>query len=127
MSLTESSPIRQAWQALPVGALRRNRAMGQSGRQKGIASTCPKKSYRRQSGGHCISLSGITLDRMVSFDQQKAGDSSVTIVKPEAVHEYNRHRSGVDTVDQLRGNYAMGRKSMKNWLSSMVADRHVHR
>jgi DDE_Tnp_1-like zinc-ribbon len=27
------------------------------------------------------------------------------------------HRGGVDTVDQLRGNYAMARKSMKNWPS----------
>src|ERR1700712_1162742 len=54
---------------------------------------------------------------MVSFDQQREGDSTVTIVKPEVVHEYNRCRSGVDTVDQLRGNYAMGRKSMKNWPS----------
>jgi hypothetical protein len=54
---------------------------------------------------------------LVSFDQQRGGDSTVTIVKPEVVHEYNRHRSGVDTIDQLRGNYAMGRKSMKNWPS----------
>ena len=54
---------------------------------------------------------------MISFDQQREGDSTVTIVKPEVVHEYNRHRSGVDTIDQLRGNYAMGRKSMKNWPS----------
>jgi hypothetical protein len=59
----------------------------------------------------------IGVNTMVSFDQQREGDSTVTIVKPEVVHEYNRNRSGVDTVDQLRGNYAMGRKSMKNWPS----------
>ena len=57
------------------------------------------------------------VDTMISFDQQRGGDSTVTIVKPEVVHGYNRNRSGVDTVDQLRGNYAMGRKSMKNWPS----------
>ena len=59
----------------------------------------------------------IGVNSMVSFDQQREGGSTVTIVKPEVVHEYNRHRGGVDTIDQLRGNYAMGRKSMKNWPS----------
>ena len=54
---------------------------------------------------------------MISFDQQREGGSTVTIVKPEVVHEYNRNRGGVDTVDQLKGNYAMGRKSIKNWPS----------
>ena len=57
------------------------------------------------------------VDKMISFDQQRGADSTVTIVKPEVVHEYNLHRGGVDTIDQLRGNYAMGRKSMKNWPS----------
>ena len=57
------------------------------------------------------------VNSVVSFNQQRGSDSTITIVKPEVVHEYNRNRSGVDTVDQLRGNYAMGRKSMKNWPS----------
>jgi hypothetical protein len=57
------------------------------------------------------------VDGMVSFDQQRSHGITVTIIKPEVVHEYNRHRGGVDTIDQLRGNYAMGRKSMKNWPS----------
>ena len=35
---------------------------------------------------------------------QRADGSVVTVIKPEVVHEYNRHRGGVDTVDQLRGN-----------------------
>jgi hypothetical protein len=34
---------------------------------------------------------------------------------PTAVLDYNKHKGGVDTMDQLRGNYAIGRKSMKWW------------
>jgi hypothetical protein len=59
----------------------------------------------------------IGVDIMVSFDQQRGDDTTITVTKPKVVHEYNLHRGGVDTVDQLRGNYAMGRKSMKNWPS----------
>jgi hypothetical protein len=51
----------------------------------------------------------------VSFDQQRSDGSTVTVTKPEVVHQYNLHRGGVDTIDQLQGNYAIGRKSMKNW------------
>jgi hypothetical protein len=57
------------------------------------------------------------VDIMVSFDQQRGDDTTITVTKPKVVHEYNLHRGGVDTVDQLRGNYAMARKSMKNWPS----------
>jgi hypothetical protein len=57
------------------------------------------------------------VDIMVSFDQHRGDDTTITVTKPKVVHEYNLHRGGVDTVDQLRGNYAMGRKSMKNWPS----------
>jgi hypothetical protein len=57
------------------------------------------------------------VDIMVSFDQQRGEDTTITVTKPKVVHEYNLHRGGVDTIDQLRGNYAMGRKSMKNWPS----------
>jgi hypothetical protein len=55
------------------------------------------------------------IDATVSFDQDRGDGTSVTMVKPKVVHDYNLHRGKVDTVDQLRGNYAMGRKSMKNW------------
>ena len=55
------------------------------------------------------------IDATVSFDQPRSDGTEVTIIKPKVVHEYNLHRGKVDTVDQLRGNYAMGRKSMKNW------------
>ena len=53
----------------------------------------------------------------VSFDQQRDDDTVVTVTKPKAVHDYNLYRGKVDTVDQLRGNYSLGRKSMKNWPS----------
>ena len=71
----------------------------------------------RQALGLLLLTNQIGVDKMVAFDQQREGDSTVTIVKPEVVPEYYRHRGGVDTIDQLRGNYAMGRKSMKNWPS----------
>ena len=59
----------------------------------------------------------VNVDITVSFDQQRSDGSTVTITKPKVVHEYNLHRGGVDTLDQLRSNYSMGRKSMKNWPS----------
>jgi len=61
--------------------------------------------------------SHVGVDIMVSFDQQRGDNTMVTVTKPRVVHEYNLCRGGVDTVDQLRGNYSMGRKSMKNWPS----------
>jgi hypothetical protein len=57
------------------------------------------------------------IDATVSFDQARSDGTDVTIIKPKVVHDYNLHRGKVDTVDQLRGNYALGRKSMKNWPS----------
>jgi hypothetical protein len=57
------------------------------------------------------------VDIVVSFDQERDDGSVITVIKPAVVHDYNLHRGGVDVVDQLRGNYAMGRKSMKNWPS----------
>jgi hypothetical protein len=57
------------------------------------------------------------IDATVSFDQARGDGTEVTVIKPKVVHDYNLHRGKVDTVDQLRGNYALGRKSMKNWPS----------
>jgi hypothetical protein len=34
---------------------------------------------------------------------------------PTAVADYNKHKSGVDTIDQLHANYSIGRKSKKWW------------
>jgi hypothetical protein len=34
---------------------------------------------------------------------------------PTAILDYNKHKGGVDTLDQLRGNYAVGRKSKRWW------------
>ena len=58
-----------------------------------------------------------SIDAFVSFEQRRDDETTVTITKPKVVHDYNLHRGKVDTVDQLRGNYALGRKSMKNWPS----------
>jgi hypothetical protein len=44
----------------------------------------------------------------------RSGSSEQKAV-PIAVLDYNKHKGGVDTMDQLRGNYAIGRKSMKWW------------
>ena len=57
------------------------------------------------------------IDATVCFDQARSDGTEVTVVKPKVVHDYNLHRGKVDTVDQLRSNYALGRKSMKNWPS----------
>ena len=34
---------------------------------------------------------------------------------PTAVLDYNKHKGGVDTMDQMRQSYALGRKSKKCW------------
>jgi Transposase IS4 len=53
----------------------------------------------------------------VSSHHTNRDGTTVPMTKPMVVDEYNRHRGGVDTVDQLHGYYAMGRKSKKNWPS----------
>ena len=53
----------------------------------------------------------------VSSHNTNRDGTIVPMTKPMVVDEYNRHRGGVDTVDQLHGYYAMGRKSKKNWPS----------
>ena len=58
-----------------------------------------------------------SVDTTVSFDQVRSDGTDVTVIKPKVVHDYNLHRGKVDTVDQLRGSYALERKSMKNWPS----------
>ena len=87
------------------------------GRTEGMAARQPQLPAWNDKRLVYFLINHMGVNAMISFDQQREGDSTVTIVKPEVVHEYNRHRSGVDTIDQLRGNYAMGRKSMKNWPS----------
>jgi hypothetical protein len=48
--------------------------------------------------------------------QRKSNDGT-TIERsvPTAVADYNQHKSGVDTLDQLHANYSIGRKSKKWW------------
>ena len=58
-----------------------------------------------------------SVDTTVSFDQVRSDGTDVTVIKPKVVHDYNLHRGKVDTVDQLRGSYALERESMKNWPS----------
>jgi hypothetical protein len=45
---------------------------------------------------------------------KRAGSSEETPI-PAAVLDYNKHKGGVDTLDQLRQSYAVGRKSKKWW------------
>jgi len=47
--------------------------------------------------------------------QVKRGGSSDESPVPTAVLDYNQHKGGVDTIDQLRQSYAIGRKSKKWW------------
>jgi hypothetical protein len=54
------------------------------------------------------------VDTTVELKEERSDGTTVIKVKPKVVHEYNLHRGGVDTADQLHGNYAMGRKSRKN-------------
>jgi hypothetical protein len=42
-------------------------------------------------------------------------DSSTQVAVPTVMLDYNKHKCGVDTVDQLRQSYAIGRKSKKWW------------
>ena len=44
----------------------------------------------------------------------RSGSSEQKAV-PTAVLDYNKHKGGVDTLDQLRQSYAVGRKSKKWW------------
>jgi hypothetical protein len=41
--------------------------------------------------------------------------SSVQTLVPTAVLDYNKYKCGVDTIDQMRESYAIGRKSRKWW------------
>jgi hypothetical protein len=41
--------------------------------------------------------------------------SSVRTAVPTAVLDYNKYKGGVDTIDQMRESYAIGRKSKKCW------------
>jgi hypothetical protein len=43
------------------------------------------------------------------------GGSSEQKTVPTAVLDYNKHKGGVDTMDQLRGNYVVRRKSKRCW------------
>lgn len=45
----------------------------------------------------------------------KRGGSAEETPIPTAVLDYNKHKGGVDTLDQLRQSYAIGRKSKKWW------------
>ena len=70
--------------------------------------------WKDRSVVHVLS-NHMRVDTTLEVKEERSDGSSVTKVKPTVVHEYNLHRGGVDTVDQLHGNYAMGRKSKKNW------------
>jgi Transposase IS4 len=50
-----------------------------------------------------------------SIERKSKNGSTVQRSVPTAVADYNKYRSGVDTVDQLHANYSIGRKSKKWW------------
>src|SRR4029077_14959780 len=50
-----------------------------------------------------------------STERKSEDGSTVQRSVPTAVADYNRHRSGVDTLDQLHASYSIGRKSKKWW------------
>jgi Transposase IS4 len=52
---------------------------------------------------------------VTSIERQSEDGSTVQRAVPTAVADYNQHKSGVDTVDQLHASYLIGRKSKKWW------------
>ena len=48
--------------------------------------------------------------------ERRSEDGSIVLRSiPTAIADYNQHKSGVDTIDQLHANYSIGRKSKKWW------------
>jgi hypothetical protein len=96
---------------------------------KSISKRLPKgSSYHWQQGDlGCLAWNDrrlvyflanhTTINQTVMLDARGPGQNSAQITKPKVVHDYNLHRGGVDTIDQLHGNYSIGRKSKKNWPS----------
>jgi Transposase IS4/DDE_Tnp_1-like zinc-ribbon len=50
-----------------------------------------------------------------TVERRSEDGSMVQRSVPTAVADYNKHKSGVDTIDQLHANYSIGRKSKKWW------------
>ena len=57
------------------------------------------------------------VDDMLSVAQDRGPSQPPFVMKPQVVLDYNVGKCGVDMVDQLRGYYAMQRKSRKDWPS----------
>jgi hypothetical protein len=49
----------------------------------------------------------------ITFVSRRGSSEQIPI--PTAVLDYNKHKGGVDTIDQLRQSYAVGRKTKKWW------------
>jgi len=52
---------------------------------------------------------------IVTKATRRVGADAVDVDQPHCVYDYNRFMSGVDTFDQHRGNYDVGRKGKKAW------------
>jgi Transposase IS4 len=52
---------------------------------------------------------------IISIERKSGNESTIQRSVPKAVADYNQHKSGVDTIDQLHANYSIGRKSKKWW------------
>ena len=50
---------------------------------------------------------------LIERDSRKGGTVQRSV--PKAVADYNQHKSGVDTIDQLHSYYSIGRRSKKWW------------
>lgn len=114
LGIRSCGTLRPNRQGLPVGLVNQGKALGKGemrGWQRGNLG-CLAWNDRRP----VYFLSNhINILTTVSFDEARNDGSIVTITKPKVVHEYNIHRGEVDRADQLHTNYAIGRKSLKNW------------
>jgi hypothetical protein len=52
---------------------------------------------------------------IASIERRSKDGTTVQRSVPKAVADYNQHKSGVDTIDQLHSYYSIGRKSKKWW------------
>jgi hypothetical protein len=55
-------------------------------------------------------------DAVVTTNRINESDENVEITEPKVREMYNKNRGGVDTFDQLRSQYAIGRRSNKWWV-----------
>ena len=57
----------------------------------------------------------VRIDKTVIAKRLGREHKRVDTTIPQVIDDYNHHRGGVDTVDQMRGTYYIGRRSRKWW------------